>query len=44
MSNRDKKLQPRLGLFWCDCDMSKVGHGEKCKKCRRVTGKRRLKK
>lgn len=44
MTNRDKKLAPKLGLFWCDCDCTKVGYGQKCPLCKRVTGKRKLKK
>ena len=44
MANRDKKLAPKLGLFWCNWDCCKVGYGEKCKHCRTRTGKRKLKK
>lgn len=45
LSNRDKKLAPRLGQFWCDiCDRAIVGVGGKCKICKKKQHKRRLKK
>lgn len=33
-SNRDKRMRPRSGLFWCSkCDRQVVGAGEKCSCC-----------
>lgn len=44
MSNRQKKLAPRLGQYWCGCDRAKISPGQKCPVCRRRTpkAKRRL--
>jgi len=44
LSNRDKKLQPRLGRGWCYCDLKLVGSYEKCPVCKRRNGRKRFKK
>ena len=34
ISNREKKLQPKLGKFWCwGCDAQIVREWEKCPNC-----------
>lgn len=34
ISNRHRKRKPKLGLFWCYCDLSKINSGgAKCKVC-----------
>ncbi|MBB4866829.1 hypothetical protein HNP46_005736 [Pseudomonas nitritireducens] len=34
MTNRQRRLSPRLGEFWCSyCDRGKVSIGGKCKLC-----------
>ena len=44
-TNRQQRLQPRLGLFWCSgCDCNKVSGGQKCKVCGHRQVKKRLKK
>jgi len=37
--NREKAKFPSGKKFWCDCDLSKVSDGSKCKNCRRRRGK-----
>lgn len=45
LSNRQKRLEPRLGIFWCEkCDANLVSRGGKCSYCKRKTRTRRLKK
>jgi hypothetical protein len=45
ISNRDKKLSPKLGKFWCDtCDGARVGKWQKCPNCGKRSGKKRFKK
>lgn len=45
LSNRDKKRAPRLGIFWCWCDLNMVWNGSKCSVChRRMLKTRRNKK
>ena len=44
MTNRDKKLAPKPGLFWCDCDRTHVSAWQKCDLCHRRTGKKCFKK
>jgi hypothetical protein len=44
MKNRDKKLRPKPGLFWCDCDRNHVSAWQKCEVCNSRTGKRCFKK
>ncbi len=44
MTNRDKKLQPKPGMFWCDCDCNHVWTWKKCELCHRRVGRRRFKK
>jgi hypothetical protein len=43
LSNRDKKLAPKTGKFWCNCDLTHVGHYEKCKVCGQRVGRKRFK-
>ena len=43
-SNRDKKLEPKQGKFWCgSCDAQLVYEGQKCRNCGAVS-KRTIKK
>lgn len=44
MNNREKVRRPRLGLGYCYCDLSMVGHGNKCVICGRLNGRKRNKK
>jgi hypothetical protein len=44
LSNRQKALEPRLGLHYCVCDFNRIGRGGKCSVCGRKAKKRRLKK
>lgn len=33
-TNREKKLTPKLGKFWCMyCDRDIVGKGQRCRTC-----------
>ena len=44
-TNREKRLTPKKGRVWCGgCDSALVGEWEKCPKCGRRNGTRRLKK
>lgn len=41
-TNREKKREFKMGLFWCNCDLSIVGVSRKCKICkRRITSKKK---
>lgn len=43
-SNREKKMTPKRGLFWCDyCDASIVGERQKCTWCGNRMKSKRLK-
>lgn len=44
MTNRDKRMAPKLGMFWCYCDLNIVWAWQKCEVCRKRFGKKRLKK
>ena len=45
MSNRDVRLKPKRGKFWCDhCDAALVSDGGRCPRCKRKTVKKRFKK
>jgi hypothetical protein len=44
LTNRDKKLAPKTGKFYCRCDLNAVGHYQKCDVCGRRMGRRRFKK
>ena len=44
LTNRDKKLAPKGGLFWCRCDLTHVANYQKCSVCGRRMGRRRFKK
>lgn len=42
ISNRDKKLEPRSGKFWCKkCDMCLTYENTKCKNCGSKNRKRK---
>ncbi len=44
-TNREKKLAPKLGKFWCwGCDSQLVGAGERCNNCGTKQEPRKLKK
>ena len=44
-SNREKRLTPKHGLFWCGkCDRQIVGKGEKCPNCGHRPMRKQLKK
>lgn len=43
-TNREKKLKPKKVFFWCCCDMSIIGSGQKCKVCGHKEPHRKLKK
>jgi len=43
--NRQKVLEPRRTLFWCEhCDRARVAPGGRCPVCRQRASKRRLRK
>ena len=43
-TNREKKLVPKGGKFWCLCDRMVLHEGDKCPICKRKNGKKSLKK
>jgi hypothetical protein len=44
LSNREKKLQLKKGIYWCDhCDRALVGDWERCPVCSRRSGVKRIK-
>ena len=44
-TNREKRLQPKYGLFWCwKCDRNLVEIGKRCKTCGAKPDQNRLKK
>lgn len=43
-SNREKRRAPKMGKFWCYCDLAVVGEWQKCPNCGRRNGISRMKK
>jgi rubrerythrin len=44
-SNREKRLAPKAGTFWCEsCDMQLVNEWKKCPICGKRNGIKRYKK
>jgi hypothetical protein len=41
MDNRERRRQPRQGIFWCRCDRDLVHEGSKCGACGRRNRKYR---
>jgi rubrerythrin len=44
LTNRDKKLAPKLGIYWCrGCDFYLVRSHKPCPNCKYINGKKRFK-